>query len=351
MYSTKCFLFEKSNFLIRKYFQTYPLVFVMMTRKTQICYEHALKYIHENVFPLRCKAMITDFELAMRQALRNILPGIILLGCWFHYTQAIRRKVASIEDLFEIVRKVDTARNLYCKFLCLALLPHDLIEKAFNELALEALQSHKAWTSFIKYYQAQWLKRTGPKNFSVFLEETRTTCSAEGYNGKLGRTFRTHPNFLVFIESLQWEELSKSNALEQHISGARQTQPKKMYRERATRIREESMKFTIPNQTNAKLFLNRIANFKNNLIPNEFESFENIVKYSNDAEEILDSMNKDEDTIIETVEKDGAKKVTTIGTVKRSKKIQSPRQESNVSDNGKPTRPLTRSQVKKNLNV
>lgn len=261
-----------------------------MTRKTQKAYEHALRYINENLFPLECEAIITDYETAMRQAIKKVVPGIKLLGCWFHYSQSIRRKVASLSKLFQLVRTDDKIRNIYYKMICLALLPHDKIEKAFHELALDGLQMSKEFTPFVKYFQSQWLKRVGVKNFSVFLEETRTTCAAEGYNGKLGKKFQTHPNFFVFIESLQWEELTKSNALEQHINGARQTQPKKEYRERAAIIRNESIKFTIPNQTDAKLFLNRIANTKNRMFPPQFENFEDIVAYSDDSEEVLDDM-------------------------------------------------------------
>lgn len=173
----------------------------------------------------------------------------------------------------------------------MALLPGDKIERAFNELAVEALKLSETFTPFVIYFRNQWLRRVGPKNFSVFLEETRTTCGAEGYNGKLGKTFQTHSNFLVFIESLQWEELAKSNALEQHINGARQTQPKKKYRERSDLIRNESIKFTIPNKTNPQLFVNRIANIRNRMLPEQYERFENIIEYDNENEEILDLMN------------------------------------------------------------
>lgn len=263
----------------------------MMTRKTQKAYEHALKYINENVFSLQCETIITDYESAMRQAIRNVVPGVKLLGCWFHYAQAIRRKFASISELFELIRTNENISTIYYKFICLALLPHDKIERAFNELALEALQMSETFTPFIRYFQNQWLKRVGPKKISVFLEETRTTCAAEGYNGKLGKTFQKHPNFFVFVESLQWEELAKSNALEQHINGAKQTQPKKEYRERSAQIREESIKFEIPNKTNSQLFLNRIVNIRNRMLPKEFENFQNIIRYEDEDEEFLDDMN------------------------------------------------------------
>lgn len=296
-----------------------------MTRKTQKAYEHALRYVNENIFPLKCEAIITDYEIAMRQAIKNVVPGIKLLGCWFHFAQAIRRKVASLSELFEIVRKDPTIRSIYYKFICLALLPHEKIHKAFNELALEALRSTKAFTPFVKYFQNQWLMRVGAKNFSVFLEETRTTCAAEGYNGKLGKKFQTHPNFFVFIESLQLEEFSKSNALEQHINGDKQTQPKKLYRERAAQIRNESIKFEIPNQTNAQLFLNRMANTKNRMLPTQFEQFEDIVAYVDSNEEVLDDIYAENDITHSDISKEDndAKHSKQIRNVIKSKEPKS----------------------------
>lgn len=57
-------------------FQTYPLVYIMMTRKTQKAYEHALRYVNDNVFSLQCEAMITDYEEGMRNAVREVVPGL-----------------------------------------------------------------------------------------------------------------------------------------------------------------------------------------------------------------------------------------------------------------------------------
>lgn len=302
----------------------------MMTRKTQQAYEHVFRYIHENIIPLNCKAIITDYEAAMRQGLKNVLPNIKLLGCWFHYAQAVRRKVASLSSLFSLVRTDENIKSIYFKIICLALLPHDKIEKAFNELAIEGLELSKTWMPFVKYYQNQWLGRVGPKNFSVFLEETRTTCAAEGYNGKLGKKFQKHPNFFIFIESLQWEEMTKSNAFEQHVNGARQTQPKRVYRERSDQIRNESLKFNIPNKTNAKLFLNRVSNIKNRMLPDEFGNFENLSCYENESDDLLfdmisqleeqkkefrSSKNKITDNNTETILRE---KISTFGITTRS---------------------------------
>lgn len=85
------------------------------------------------------------------------------------------------------------------------------------------------------------------------------------------------------------------------------------------------------------------------MLPEEYENFENIISYSNEAEEVLDDMNVNDD--IETpVEKNNTKKTlaknsTKIGVVTDS---QPARHELNSADNERQIlRPRTRSQMKK----
>lgn len=50
------------------------------------------------------------------------------------------------------------------------------------------------------------------------------------------------------------------------------------------------MKFLIPKQTIAQLFLDRIINTKNRILPTQFERFEDIVAYVDDSEELSDDI-------------------------------------------------------------
>lgn len=145
-----------------------------MSNRTTAAYKSVFEFIHENLFPLNGKAIITDFELALRNGLRAVAPGTDLLGCWFHHCDALRRKVASICDLFALIRSDMAAKLLFRKFQCLALLPPSKIEAAFNQLGYEALRKYPAFEKFVTYYMQQWLQKEGPENYSVFLKVNKS---------------------------------------------------------------------------------------------------------------------------------------------------------------------------------
>lgn len=143
-----------------------------MSNRTAAAYKSVFKYINEQLLQLNASAIITDFEMAMRSALKSIVPDTKLLGCWFHYTQALRRKVASIPLLFKLIQKDQRARELYRLFQCLALLPAHEIEPAFIQIAHTALQSFPEFAKFVDYFDKQWIKKETPESFSVFLQVT-----------------------------------------------------------------------------------------------------------------------------------------------------------------------------------
>lgn len=75
-----------------------------MSRKTTEAYFNLLKYVHEELIEMNGSGIIIDFEKAERQALHQLQTGIRIFGCWFHFCQALRRKITSMEELFELLR-------------------------------------------------------------------------------------------------------------------------------------------------------------------------------------------------------------------------------------------------------
>lgn len=150
-----------------------------MSNRTTAAYKSVFDYIHRNILSLDVSAIITDFERALRNALRATVATTKLLGCWFHHCQALRRKVASISELFELVKRDKEARILYRRFQCLALLPAEKIKSAFEVLGFEALGKYPQFEKFIRYYDKQWIEREKPENYSVFLEVSLNTQFAK----------------------------------------------------------------------------------------------------------------------------------------------------------------------------
>lgn len=145
---------------IGKYDTVHPFIFVLMSNRTQQAYTHVLKYIHKHIFSLNCASFYADFEKAISNALQMCFIGCIIIHCWFHFVQAIRKKVSKLPELFNLIRADKTACKLYYKFQALALLHEDMIPAAFKDLADAALQYNKnAFEPFVEYFDRQWMKR------------------------------------------------------------------------------------------------------------------------------------------------------------------------------------------------
>lgn len=107
-----------------------------------------------------CESIMTDFEVAMRNALRVIFPGVELNCCWFHFTQAAKKRAMQTPQLIPYLLQNQSAREIYYKLLSLPLLPPIEIATQFKKLKVLALANHKkVFADFIKYYENQWIKK------------------------------------------------------------------------------------------------------------------------------------------------------------------------------------------------
>lgn len=135
-----------------------------MSRKTEKCYTHLFQTL-KTLFPLNGKSIMTDFEMAMRNALRNVYPDLKQHTCWFHFCQAAKRKAAQIPHLMQAIKSNENVKNAYYKLLSLPLLPPHEILSCF-QIIKSQVADEKAIKKFLNYYEAQWLKKVG--SFSVF---------------------------------------------------------------------------------------------------------------------------------------------------------------------------------------
>lgn len=141
--------------------QVYPFIYVLMTRKTRASYSAVFRYIEENIFHLHPTSFTTDYECAMRKGLADIYPLAKLLSCWFHYTQAIRRRSSKIENFFKEILSDEKLNGIYHMFLALPLLPDYHIREAFNmlKMTIDCLQKTDIFCVFLAYFERQWLQK------------------------------------------------------------------------------------------------------------------------------------------------------------------------------------------------
>lgn len=58
-----------------------------MTNKSEDCYFNALHYFVSKFATFQPTICLTDHEIAMRNALKKVYPGIRSQTCYFHYSQ------------------------------------------------------------------------------------------------------------------------------------------------------------------------------------------------------------------------------------------------------------------------
>lgn len=129
-----------------------------MSKRTKRAYEHIFNYIKSHIFDLKCASIMTDFERAMRNALACVYPDVKLLTCWFHFTQAAKKRAMQTPQLIPYLYTNKEAREIYYKLLSLPLLPPEYIADEFRKLKVLALANHRAYfAEFIQYFEKQWI--------------------------------------------------------------------------------------------------------------------------------------------------------------------------------------------------
>lgn len=98
---------------------------------------------------------MSDFELASRNAIKYHFPNVERKGCWFHFRQAVNRRV------IKIGLKKRYGQDNYRKFInllgALALLPVEKVEEAFK-LIKSFMPKDSKCTELYEYFERQWIK-------------------------------------------------------------------------------------------------------------------------------------------------------------------------------------------------
>lgn len=159
-YFIASFLYSLFSFLFSLCYQAFPFAFCLMSKKSQVAYEHAFNYIENNIFPLSSAITITtDYEKAMRNALSKINPIARMYACHFHFCQAVKRRATKIDGLVNFIRTNIKAESIYYRLMSLPLLPSNFIMATFEQLKNEVLElKKKCFRNFFAYFENQWIK-------------------------------------------------------------------------------------------------------------------------------------------------------------------------------------------------
>lgn len=153
--------------------KVFPMIFVLMSNKTEEIYKNVFLYIEKHVIKLDPASFLTDYEVAMRKAISYVYPGLHMKACWFHYCQCVRRNAQKFGDFLKELSKRTDAYRLQRKFMSLPLLKPEQIAETFEILKEEAATKHGTlFEDFLIYFQRQWLAKVN-KNYQFFYYYSR----------------------------------------------------------------------------------------------------------------------------------------------------------------------------------
>lgn len=130
-----------------------------MSNRTTDCYTSVFNYIENEVFKLEPAGLMTDWEAAMRNALRIRYPNSKLRGCWWHHRHAVRRKCRNL-GLHDLFKYNSDARMIKQQLLSLSLLPHESFTEGYNYIKnlTNRCKLSKDLKGLFSYYERFWIE-------------------------------------------------------------------------------------------------------------------------------------------------------------------------------------------------
>ena len=195
-----------------------PLVFALMTNKATGDYVRLLQLVRRYVRratgrPFDPELIVTDYELGMINAVGMELPNTTHVGCFFHFCQAIFKKVKEY-GLVRAYRDQPRVQGFIRKIMALPFLPVLVLRVNYNlhkQQNRRLIRRYPALARLTLYFAMTWLNGSFPlPMWNVYNRHfrLRTTNGVEGWHKRWnGIVARTHPNIWYFIMSMKSEEI------------------------------------------------------------------------------------------------------------------------------------------------
>ncbi|CAF4462608.1 unnamed protein product, partial [Didymodactylos carnosus] len=120
-----------------KFGTSFPCVFGLLPDRKKSMYQQLFKVLQDLAISMnrtfKPNRILSDFKPSLILAVASEFPQAVHSGCFFHYTQAIYRRI-QILGLTVAYSQNGEIRICCRKLMALALLPLDKVEWAFHDL-------------------------------------------------------------------------------------------------------------------------------------------------------------------------------------------------------------------------
>ena len=190
-----------------------PSAYGLLPGKTEILYTNLLEQLDEAA-DFCPDTVLTDFEMGLRNAVRNVWPGTTLRGCYFHFKQALWRRFAQSDLVPEYKVPGSPIRTAFKLIGALPFVPVDDIDLAWRLLKPTIPTDMAAFTT---YFEHTWIGTSSSsplfdtwswnQHETVLARLPRSSNLAEGWhNGFKSLVSCTNPTLWKFLDCLKLEQ-------------------------------------------------------------------------------------------------------------------------------------------------
>lgn len=141
------------------------MFYALMTLRDKDAYVELMRWVQANVCDLDPVSFMTDYEGALRNALKEVYPLCEVRGCFFHISQAVRRKASKLAGFLAELHANKKADHIFRQFLALPLLPKERIVEGFELLVRKSAVHGELFKKFVAYYERWWIKTVKKTTF------------------------------------------------------------------------------------------------------------------------------------------------------------------------------------------
>ena len=231
-----------------------PLVYALLPNKRQETYTKVFRQLKQIKPALSPVSVLSDFEQAIINSIKDCFPDTRIRGCFFHFSQCIWREIQRNSPICDKYKDIqDPDFSLYLRQLAaLAFVPEEDVIECFNVLLDSDFfrENEQLLCPLIDYIEDQWIGRptrsaTGRRSprvpislwncYEASIDDLpKTNNSIEGWHRSFSSLMASsNPNFWRFLEILKKEEGLTRLKLEQLTSGINPPPSKRIYIETA----------------------------------------------------------------------------------------------------------------------
>ncbi|KAL4136171.1 hypothetical protein QTP88_007735 [Uroleucon formosanum] len=195
----------------------FPGLYALLPNKTEATYNRMIDLLIAKVNSIGKRLMPTIFQLAfeitMFNTIKNKYPDAQIRGCFFHYTQAIYRKVVDVGLQNDYVSSEGDPliKILVRRIPALPLVSIEQLDNLWLIIESEKPDNNQKVEEFLNYFVETWLDDLTLR-FSRYIwncwnnTDRRTTNDLEGWHYALIKAAgRNHPSLFEFIVILRKE--------------------------------------------------------------------------------------------------------------------------------------------------